>query len=101
MQITLSDAIQQIRAELRKAAIDGADQDIVFTPTGVDIELAVTFEKEAKAGGGFKVLAFLDLSTEAKASQGNSHKIKLSLSVANQDGTPFKVKSEKRASDLP
>jgi NTP-dependent ternary system trypsin peptidase co-occuring protein len=63
-QIPLSEAIQQLRDELREAIVEGADKDIVFTPNSVDIDLSVRFRAEAKVGGGFKLLAFLDLSSE-------------------------------------
>ena len=62
-QIPLSDAIQQLRDELREAILDGKDQDIVFTPNSIDIELSVNFSVEAKAGGGFKLLPFTSLET--------------------------------------
>jgi hypothetical protein len=34
MQIPLTDAIQQLRDELREAILEGKDKDIVFTPNG-------------------------------------------------------------------
>ena len=101
MQIPLSDAIQQLRDELREAILEGKDKDIVFTPNGIDIELAVSFGAEAKVGGGFKLLAFLDLSTEAKLDRESQHKIKLSLSVADKNGQPIKVRSESVPKGLP
>jgi hypothetical protein len=101
MQIPLSDAIQQLRDELRKAILEGKDQDIIFTPNGIDIELGVSFSAEAKAGGGFKLLAFLDLSAESKANRESQHKIKLSLSVVDKNGQPLKVRSEEVPQDLP
>jgi hypothetical protein len=94
MQIPLADAIQQIRDELREAVIEGAGQDIVFTPNGIELELGITFSAEAKGGGGFKLLTFLDLSAEAKAARESQHKIKLSLSVADGQGNPLKVRSD-------
>jgi Trypsin-co-occurring domain 2 len=100
MQIPLVDAIQQLRDQLREAVLEGQDQDIIFTPTGIDIELGVNFSVEAKAGGGFKLLAFLDLSAEAKASRESQHKIKLSLSVADKDGNPLKVRSDREHKDF-
>jgi|SRR5271165_160259 len=101
MSIPLSDAIQELRDELRKAVLEGKDQDIIFTPNSIDIELAVTFATEAKAGGGFKLLTFLDLSTEAKVNRESQHKVKLSLSVANKDGLALKVRSDAVPGDLP
>jgi Trypsin-co-occurring domain 2 len=37
-QIALSDAIQQIRDELREAILEGKDQDIIFTSNSIDVE---------------------------------------------------------------
>jgi hypothetical protein len=93
MQITLADAIKQLRDDLREAVLEGQGQDIVFTPRGVELELAITFGTELKAGGGFKLLAFLDLSAEAKSSDSSQHKIKLTLDIADKDGKPLKVSS--------
>jgi hypothetical protein len=95
MQVPLADAIQQLRDELREAILEGRDKDIVFTPNGIDLELSINFTAEAKVGGGFKLLAFLDLSTEAKASRESQHKIKLSLAVADKNGQPIKVRAAK------
>jgi hypothetical protein len=101
VQIALADAIQQLREQLRAAVLDGRDQDIVFTPNDIQIELSVTFTGEAKAGGGVKLLAFLDLSTEARASRESLHKITLSLSVADKEGKPIKVRSGSLPRGLP
>jgi hypothetical protein len=101
MQISLSDAIRQLRDELRVAILEAEDQDIVFTPNGIDIELGVGFSAEVKAGGGFKLLVFLDLSTETKVGQESQHKIKLSLAVADRNGKPIKVRSDSVPEGLP
>lgn len=100
-EIPLSDAVDQLRDQLREAILEGKDQDIVFTPNSIDIELAVTFKAEAKAGGGFKLLAFLDLSGEAVASRESQHKIKISLSVVDKNGQPIKVRSDAVRKGLP
>ena len=101
MQIPISEAIQQLRSDLREAVVEGKNQDIVFTPNEVEIELSVNFTVEAKAGGGFKLLALLDISTEAKVGRESAHKIKLSFSVADRDGRPLKVRSDQIPRDLP
>jgi hypothetical protein len=100
-QIPLADAIAQLRDQLREAILEGKDKDIIFTPNSIDIELAVTFKAEAKATGGFKLLAFLDLSGEASAGRESQHKIKLSLSIADKDGKPIKVRSDAVPKGLP
>ena len=99
-QIRLSDAIEQLRDELRQAVLEG-DKDIIFTPNNIDIELSVNFTAEAKAGGGFKLLTFVDLSAEGKASHESQHKIKLSFSVADKNGDPLKVRSTRKREGLP
>lgn len=101
MQIPITVAIQQLRDELREAILEGKDQDIVFTPNGIELELGVSFSAEAKAGGGFKLLTFLDLSAEAKASRQSQHKIRLSLTVADKNGQPIKVRSDAVPKGLP
>jgi len=94
MSVTLSEAIQQIREELGKAILAGMDQSIVFTPTNIELELGITFAIEAKAGSGYKLLTFLDISGEGKVYRESQNKIKLSLSVSDKEGNPLKVRAE-------
>nr|WP_294554042.1 trypco2 family protein [uncultured Rhodopila sp.] len=101
MEIPLADAIRQLRDQLRGAILEGKDNDIVFTPNGIDLELSVSFKAEATAKGGVKLLAFLDLSADAKASRDSLHKIKLSLSVTDKDGKPLKIRSDSIPRGLP
>jgi hypothetical protein len=99
-RIPIAEAIQQLRDELREAIVD-AEEQIIFTPENIEVELGVTFGTEEKAGGGFKLLAFLDVSVEGKAKQESQHKIKLSLKVADSKGRPLKVLSTLRRKGLP
>jgi hypothetical protein len=101
MEIPIADAIAQLRDQLRVCVLEGKDQDICFTPDKIDVELAVTFKAEATGKGEFKLLAFLDLSAEAKASRESQHKIKLSLTVSDKDGKPLKIRSDTVRPDLP
>jgi Trypsin-co-occurring domain 2 len=101
MDIPLADAIAQLRDQLREAILEGDGKDIVFTPNGVDLELSVAFKAETTVKGGFRLLAFLDLSAEAKAGRESLHKIKLSLSVADKNGKPLKIRSDAIRPDLP
>ncbi len=95
MQVSVADAIRQLRDDLREAIVEGEGKDIVFSPNSVELELGIEFGTEAKAGGGVKLWAFLDTSAEAKASRTSQHKLKLSLMVADRNGTPIKVSSAK------
>jgi hypothetical protein len=101
MQVPLADAIRQLRDELREAILEGRDKDIVFTPNGIELELGISFTAEAKASGGVRLFAFLDLSTEAKAGRESQHKIKVSLSVTDKNGEPLKVRSTAVPTGLP
>lgn len=101
MQIPISDALQQLRDELRKAILEGENQDIIFTPKSIDVELGVSFSAEAKAGGGLKILAVIDISAGASATRESQHKVKLSLDVVDKNGQPLKIRSETRPRGLP
>lgn len=94
MPVLLSDAIAQLRDELRQAVLEGDDQDIVFVPTEIELELSVTLEAETKAGGGFKW--FVDVSGETSASRSNAHRVTLKLQAADKDGRQLKVSSTRK-----
>ena len=98
MRILLSDAIAQLRDELRKAVVEGADQDIVFVPSEIELELGITLEAEAKGSGGFKLLAFVDLSAEARTSRSSAHTVTLKLQAFDRNMKPIMVASS-RATD--
>ena len=93
MQVPLTAAIGQLREDLRQAVLERGDSDIIFVPKSIELELSVTFDTEAKVGGGFKLLAFLDLSAEAKASRSSGHTLRLTLDVTDRDLKPLKVVS--------
>jgi hypothetical protein len=95
-RIQLSEAISELREELRAAVEKGKHQDIVFTATNVELELSVTFGIEAKVGGGFKLLTFLDLSAETKASDQQAHKVKLQFTVSDRQGKPIEVQDDEK-----
>jgi len=101
LEIPVTDAIRQLRDQLREAVLEGKDQDVVFTPNSIELELSVNFKAEGDLKAGGKLLAFLDLSAEAKLGRESLHKIKLSLSVADKNGQPLKIRSDKARSDLP
>jgi hypothetical protein len=91
MSVSLSDAIAELRDELRKAVLENDDQDIIFVPTEIALELGVTLEADEKAAGGFKW--FIDVSTEASRSRSNAHKVTMKLQVFDRDMKPIKVAS--------
>lgn len=101
MQIPLSDAIEQIREEIRVAQLSAKDKEIIFTPEKIDLEFGVNFRAEATGSGKFKILALIDLSTEAKASRESEHRVRITLSVTDQFGNSLKIASGKVPTSLP
>ena len=53
--IGLAEAVQQIRAELQRAAAGGAGQPIAFIPSSVELSLEVVFERKGGADAGVRV----------------------------------------------
>jgi len=53
--IGLAEAIEQVRAELQRAATAGASQPIRFKPSSVELSLEVAFERKASADAGVRV----------------------------------------------
>lgn len=100
MYIPLADAIRQIRDDLWEAMLEGKDQDIIFTPQEVELELTITMRMGEVAGGGFKPLTFLDLSTEATTAKNTEHKIKLKLNVPDKEDNQVKMRSDQIPTNL-
>ena len=94
MQVTLGKAIEHLRNDLRSAILEGKDKDIVFSPEQVELDFAFKFEAEAKAKGGFNLLALVDLSGEAGTKRGREHRLKLVLKVTDGNGKALKVRGK-------
>jgi hypothetical protein len=99
MSITLADAIESLRTDLRTALLK-AEPDIVFTPGPIELELIVTFANETSAGGGIKAYIF-EASGNVKGSQESSHRVKLTLSATDEKGGPLKLTSKDLPANLP
>ncbi len=94
-RITLAHAIRELRAQLAEAAVEGEKAAIRFVPKSVEVELGITFEAEAEAGGGFKLFSLIDLSAKAKAGQESTHKVKLTLEPVGRDDKPLKISGQR------
>jgi hypothetical protein len=85
--VTVADAIKQIRTQLEEAQRGGIDKDLRFLARSVEVELAIVFKSEIEGGGGVKAW-FLDVSGKAKSSDETTHKVKLVLEPIGRDGKP-------------
>ena len=90
-QVTLAEAIRELRAQLSEAAAEGQDAEIRFIPKTIEVELAITFDLKAEASGGFKLFSLIDLSAKGGADRENSHKVTLTLEPVGRTG-PVEVR---------
>lgn len=94
-RIRLSEAIENLRAELQLSQDLGKKQDLQFKLGPIELELEVVAEKGAGAeakvdwwifGGG----------AEANISNASTHKIKMTLEAVDKDGKPFVVADKRK-----
>ena len=98
-KVTLAEAIRELRAQLLEATTGGEGAPIRFVPKSAELELAITFDVEAEAGGGFKVFSLIDLSGKAKRADQNTHTVKLTLEPVDSDGKPILIRDTEREKD--
>jgi Trypsin-co-occurring domain 2 len=96
VSIRISEAIAQLRDELREAILESDDKDILFVPQEIEIELGLEYEVGAAGKGGFKVLTLFDFSTDAKATRKSDHKVRLKLSVTDDKLEPIRIRSRQQ-----
>ena len=85
--VTVADAIKQLRAQLEEAQREGIGKDLRFLAKSVEVELAIVFKSEIEGSAGVKAW-FLDISGKAKAADETTHKVKLVLEPVGRDGKP-------------
>jgi hypothetical protein len=88
--VPLAKAIEDLRAELLNALAAGRGKDLRFKLKPVELELnvAMTWRGEAKAGVQFWVV---DLSAKGNVEHDATHKLKLTLEPVDKDGNEFFV----------
>ena len=88
--VTVAEAIKQLRAQLEDAQREGAGKGLRFLSKSVEVELAIVFKSEIEGGVGIKAW-FLDISGKGKSSDEATHKVKLVLEPVGRDGKPTLV----------
>ncbi len=89
-KIRLSDAIENLRAELFRAHRLGKDQDIMFNLGDIELELEVVAEDETSGGAKVNWWIFSG-GMEGKIKDANKHKLKLNLQAVDKKGQPLRV----------
>ncbi|GAA3603730.1 MULTISPECIES: trypco2 family protein [Nonomuraea] len=98
-ELGLSEAIEQIRQELREAVAAGADADIQFPVGNVTVELQVGVKKTGEGSGKVKVWV-LEAGAVGKIEHERVQKVTVVLEPpVDRDGNPVKV--SRRSSHLP
>jgi hypothetical protein len=92
-KVTLVEAIRELHSQILQASKEGEREPVRFVPETVEVELGVTFDVEAEAGGGIKLLSFIDLAGKAKVGDQSAHKVKLILKPVGPDGAPVLISS--------
>lgn len=90
--IALSDLIQTVRAELRKAEDEGREDDLRFAVEGVEIELAVTIARDEKVDGKFDLKVF-SFGGELSDQTGSEHRIKIVMRPRRRGGEDVEITS--------
>lgn len=86
-KVGLTRAIKALREELAEAIKHGEGEDLRFTVDGIDLELAVACEVGGNGELSFQVLG-MGGKLGGKAGGTATHRVKLSLKVADKDGAP-------------
>src|SRR3954447_21340022 len=85
--VTVADAIKELRAQLENAQREGVGKDLRFLAKSVEVELAIVFKSETEGGAGVKAW-FLDTSGKAKAADETTQKVTLVLEPFGRDAKP-------------
>ena len=88
--IRLSDAVENLREELKLAQEKGKNQQLQFNLESIEIELEVVAETEIDASGKINWW-ILGGGVDTKAKDASKHKLKLSLQAIDASGRPLKV----------
>jgi hypothetical protein len=79
----LAEAVQQLRSEIGKAQLQGAQEDLKFLVTGIELELGFEFTTSKEGSAGIKVpVIALEVGGKISGSEKTNHKVKLQLQIA-------------------
>ena len=88
--IRLSDAIENLRAELARAHKVGKSQDINLNLGGIELELEVVAEDETSGDAKVNWWIFGG-GVSGKMKDASTHKLKLNLQAVDKKGRPLRV----------
>lgn len=94
----LSDALEQLRAEIADSAEKAADADIKFPVTSITVELQAVLTRTGEGKAGFKIPVIdLEVGGGGSLAKEQTHTITVVLSgPRNRSGDPVDVASSRR-----
>lgn len=92
-ELRLADAIDAVRAELRKAQDAGRGSDVRFTVGTVEVEFAVEVVKSGGGEASVKVFSVVSVGGKGAVSRGETNRVKVVLNPTGVRGEPFEVGS--------
>ncbi|MFZ0158973.1 MAG: trypco2 family protein [Kineosporiaceae bacterium] len=81
----LAQAINQVRAELEQAIVEGENSTVAFRTGSVELELEVAFAKTGGVEGGFR-LSVLSFGAKREQSSTVTHRLKVTLMPVDRQG---------------
>jgi len=92
-ELELAEAIDAVRAELRKAQDSGRGADVRFSVGSVEVELAVEVVKKAGGEASVKVLNLVSLGAQGEVSKGETGRVTIALNPIGVGDEPFEIAS--------
>jgi Trypsin-co-occurring domain 2 len=93
-QIRLSDAIENLRQELKLAQRRGEGEHLQFKVSSIEVELEVVAESDAGGSGKINWMVFSG-GIDIKEKDVHKHKLKLNLQPAIDGGADLNVSQQK------
>ena len=87
MPVELADLLTSLRAEINRAQLNAAGQDVRFRINSIDLELQVAVEKSTEANAGVRFWV-ISLGGKGGAKLTETHVVKLSLATETDTGEP-------------
>jgi hypothetical protein len=91
--LSLSEAIESLRAELTRAQALGQDAETRFAVGPVAVELLVQLDRTAGGEASVKVFNLLNLGGSGEVASSAVHKVTLELTPIGPDGERYEVSS--------
>lgn len=88
--IPLSEMVADLRSELSKALLAGANEVIQFRLKPIDLELSIAVTRKAEANGGVQFWV-VQMGGKGAVEDASIHKLKITLEPVQKGGTELRI----------